>query len=333
MATKKLTNLIIDDRLKDRKILRLDDVQYSKTKINWQCLACSYVWQATPNKITIQNTGCPSCCRHIALTDQIVDIRIAHRPLTREDPIQGTNTSIKWHCIDCDHTWVNTPNNVMNKNQGCPKCAGNMTITNQRVDDELNSYNSKLKRIGDYINASTSIDFVCTLCNTKIKINATRVLYNKQLTCRQCSINITRHKHKGGYNQELFNLHPELKTTPARLYVVRASCKNDNFVKVGITTRSIKQRFSSMPYVVIQEIVYEHFTTLYAAFLLEQLILTETHPYKFYTNSKFNGYTECIQDNIVAIENIQLLIANNEYDRNIELAEKQPQPEMFLASC
>ncbi len=53
--------------------------------------------------------------------------------------------------------------------------------------------------------------------------------------------------------------------------------------------------------------IIEYKTTLFDAFVKEQKLLVDLHEYKFFSNYKFNGYTECfkISDDIINIfENI-----------------------------
>lgn len=56
-----LSNEIVDERIKDRKIKRLDDYVHTHFKINWQCLKCDHKWLTTPHGVMTDGTGCPKC--------------------------------------------------------------------------------------------------------------------------------------------------------------------------------------------------------------------------------------------------------------------------------
>jgi hypothetical protein len=58
---KKLNNTVIDDRLKDRKIIRIDDYINSRTKIKFKCLVDGHEWYAKPSNVLNIKQGCPLC--------------------------------------------------------------------------------------------------------------------------------------------------------------------------------------------------------------------------------------------------------------------------------
>ena len=99
--------------------------------------------------------------------------------------------------------------------------------------------------------------------------------------CKKCT-------KKGGFSFEFFENNPEEKATPAILYVCRLHSDTEDFFKIGITTRTIKDRFRSIPYE--YEIIYELPTTLYQAFMVEQKLLELLPPY--YPFQYFDGITE-----------------------------------------
>jgi hypothetical protein len=57
----KLTNEDVDLKLKNKNILRLQDVINSATKISVQCLTCSFIWNSSPHNLLTKNRGCPKC--------------------------------------------------------------------------------------------------------------------------------------------------------------------------------------------------------------------------------------------------------------------------------
>ena len=81
---KKLTNIIVDEKLSDRNIKRIDNYTGNHIKINWICLICNYTWAAMPYAILNSKTGCPKCANKVKLTNEIIDQRFESR-FTRND--------------------------------------------------------------------------------------------------------------------------------------------------------------------------------------------------------------------------------------------------------
>lgn len=120
----KLSNEVIDFRLKDREIIRIGDYKGNKKNIDWQCLKCDNVWPASPKSITVSKSGCPRCSKREILTNDIVDKRLIdkNRTIKRISDITGGNSHNKWQCLKCNYIWPASPDNVLNNNSGGPKC-------------------------------------------------------------------------------------------------------------------------------------------------------------------------------------------------------------------
>lgn len=55
-----ISNEIFDERIKNRNILRLDNIINCRTKIKFECKECSYIWMTVPDAI-MRGGGCPAC--------------------------------------------------------------------------------------------------------------------------------------------------------------------------------------------------------------------------------------------------------------------------------
>jgi len=64
LHSKILTNNIVDKRLENRLIKRIGKYVNNSTKIDFQCLKCDNIWQATTGNILNNNTGCPYCAEY-----------------------------------------------------------------------------------------------------------------------------------------------------------------------------------------------------------------------------------------------------------------------------
>src|ERR1700679_740879 len=155
---KKLTNKIIDYRLSDRQIERVDDYQDSTTKITWICLICKYKWMAKPNSVLLSIHGCPKCAKLLPLTNEIIDSKIEYRNIKRLDDCINSSTKIRWQCIICNYIWLTKPNAIFT-GTGCARCSKRIKLSNDIIDERINQIGSKIIRIGNYINSLTKIQF------------------------------------------------------------------------------------------------------------------------------------------------------------------------------
>lgn len=65
-----VTNEKIDSALADRPIRRLEQARGSIIKINWQCNRCNHIWNAAPNDILNNLTGCPVCVHVVSMEER-----------------------------------------------------------------------------------------------------------------------------------------------------------------------------------------------------------------------------------------------------------------------
>jgi len=86
--------------------------------------------------------------------------------------------------------------------------------------------------------------------------------------CRKCA----DEQLAGKYSEKYFDRFPERKIKPAIIYYIKIKLGEDVFYKVGITTTSVKNRFSSAYKGVTVNTMTELRTTLYLAYLLESKI-------------------------------------------------------------
>jgi glutaredoxin len=159
---RRLTNEIIDKRIKGRSIKRVGEYVNNRTKIKWKCLIDNHEWEAIPNNVVYNCSGCPLCYAvDRYLTDEIIDNRIKGKHIKRVSKYTNTNVKILWECLDvkCGHKWKSLVSSVLHANSGCPVCSGNMKLTNEIIDERLKY--RPIKRIDDYITGRTNIKFKC----------------------------------------------------------------------------------------------------------------------------------------------------------------------------
>ena len=186
----KLTNEIIDIRLKNRDIKRLDNYINNHTNINFKCLIenCNHIWSAKPSNITcIGQRGCPKCANHIKLTNLDVDNRLLGRNIRRLNNYVNNLYKINFKCLieNCNYVWSSTPRDIFT-GCGCPKCANNIKLTNEIIDEKLMGRN--IKRIDDYITTNINISFQCLTenCNYIWETSPSNII-NNESGCPLCN--------------------------------------------------------------------------------------------------------------------------------------------------
>lgn len=144
---------------------------------------------------------------------------------------------------------------------------------------------------------------------------------NLKQGCPQC-YNDRRPGSMGGYCYDYFQNNPTEKNIQGKLYIVEMTGKTDNFIKVGITKRTIKERFAVSGLgdkYFDKRIVHELSLPLYDAWLLEQKILKDLKEYQYFPNYKFSGQTECFKVKDVVFNHIEQCIMTIQGENNVNI--------------
>lgn len=112
-------------QIKDRPFKLLGKYINSKTKIEFQCNICSFIWLAAPTNI-LSGRGCPSCGKalrktHEQFSQEVKDITLLTKYISNR-------SNIKCKCNRCEYVWI-TKANILNQGHGCPKCSGQVYNT------------------------------------------------------------------------------------------------------------------------------------------------------------------------------------------------------------
>lgn len=118
-----LSNDIVDQRLFNRNIVRIGNFVRSDFKIDFKCLECNSIWNATPNSVLNIESGCPYCCVNAPMTNEYIDECLKNRFILRIGDYKGSLIKIKFQCLIDNYVWNAIPNNVINNMTGCPNCS------------------------------------------------------------------------------------------------------------------------------------------------------------------------------------------------------------------
>jgi very-short-patch-repair endonuclease/predicted nucleic acid-binding Zn-ribbon protein len=156
---RRLTNEIMDKRIKNRPIVRLGEVVDTETCVLWKCTIDGLEWMARPNDIS-KGKGCPKCAGKLPITNEIMDERLKDKQIQRLGNIINSGSRILFRCLVDGHEWMATPSSVSYKS-GCPKCAGNLPLTNERVDERIADMH--IRRLGNVVNSGIKIAWKCLI--------------------------------------------------------------------------------------------------------------------------------------------------------------------------
>lgn len=186
----------------------------------------------------------------------------------------------------------------MRRGEGCKLCCNNrMALTKSKgVDYYINIHKENNKDLYTYPKEQTLYNSERKLIvNCHVHGNFTPSLSNLlsvNCGCRQCF------ESKGGYySKEYFIKNPKDKDLKAILYLIKVYDNDESFYKIGITKRTVYDRFKNktlMPY--NYDIVYEFETNLYNAFIMENKLKDLYFKQKYIPNKDFGGMYECIND-------------------------------------
>lgn len=182
-------------------------------------------------------------------------------------------TKLNILCNSCNNIFVQDPHSHL-KGKGCPLCgkqkqkeninkANVLSITNRKnafiknantIHGNKYSYNDI-----EYVNNSHKINIFCLKCNAYFKQTPTAHLDGSG--CQQCAIN-KRHEYFGWTKTHFINACIRNNNGLGKLYIIKCFNQDEEFYKIGITSRSIGVRFGTnkrMPYkfTIIREIVDE----------------------------------------------------------------------------
>ena len=89
--------------------------------------------------------------------------------------------------------------------------------------------------------------------------------------------------------------HPSKMNSSCTLYVIECYSEDEKFIKVGITTKTVKERYCKTSLGGYDyKTLYEHHSTLINCSELEQSILIGFNDYQYIPESKFGGSSECL---------------------------------------
>lgn len=241
---------------------------------------------------------------HSKTKEQFInDANVVHGDIYNYSLSEYVNNKTKIKIICKEHgVFEQTPQSHIKQKSGCGTCSYIERGDKRKNTTEQFIINAK-KIHGDrydyslveYTGIKNKVEIVCSEHGSFMQIAGGHI-HGKQ-GCPFCW-EANRIGGHGGYNNEFFINNNQEKTALARLYVIEMVGKSDHFIKVGITKRTIKERYAIAGMgdkYLNKTIIHEIPMFLYDAWLLEQKILDNLKEYQYFPNCKFNGQTECLK--------------------------------------
>jgi len=188
-----LPNSEIDTELQILNIKRIDEFSQTRrmgASMTFQCLKCDCVWTTSLTHIINGGKKCPNCViNNRRLNNNIIDERLMPLHIKRLTDYNIVDKTAKFLCLieDCHYEWTALASSVSLNKKGCPKCGGNIKLTNEDVDNRLQGRN--IKRLENYISNEVPIKFQCLIesCG-RIWSTAPNCVLNIKSGCPWCNV-------------------------------------------------------------------------------------------------------------------------------------------------
>jgi hypothetical protein len=193
------------------------------------------------------------------------------------------------------------------RGRGCPHCG--LLRRNDKLRLGLDRFIEKSNivhnykydySLSDYVNTETKIEIICPIHGSWKSKAGSHMAGNG---CAKC---VNHSENSIGFSRHRFI--SKCKNNQASLYIIGMSKKDESFIKIGITTQSLKQRFNNKRGHKVFRFM-EIINLSGSIWDLEKYLHECLLPYKYIPKTKFDGYTECF--NFKAMMDIQKLLLDN----------------------
>lgn len=280
-------------------VLLSNEYNGDNEKLKWKCLNDGNIWNSRFGNIR-HNKGCPKC----AINKKRLNINIIKEKLFKINPnieilsdkYINNETKLKCKCLIDGYEW-NSPWNKLQENRGCKKC-----FNRRQSENKMSTLDfvNKSKKVHD--NTYQYDNTIYEAYNKKVLICCKRHGIFEQIPsvhtsgkgCPKCGIE----NHGGSYNLKNAEKNKlKFENIESTLYIISCYNNEEIFYKVGITRRSVSERFSSIADIPYKyKTIIEYKDNLYNCIILEKEIHKQNDVYRYIPRIKFGGYTECFSN-------------------------------------
>lgn len=256
------------------------------------------VFEKAPNKHISSKQGCPKCSKEFSLQKFIKKAIVIHgnKYDYTNSVYNKDNKKINILCLAHDKEFILDANGHL-RGQDCQMCGQEKRIKNRTFSQEEFIKKANLVHNNKYIYTLTSykhnkekIAIICPI-HGKFMQRASNHIQGKG--CTHCN-------HKPTYSRAEWIAMCNSKESSPIVYIIRCFNLNEEFVKIGITSRSIYSRFmgnSKMPY--SYEVIKEIKGSPDFVWDKEKELHSQFKQYKHNPLIYFAGETECFNNSIL----------------------------------
>lgn len=278
----------------------------NNTPIEIYCPDHGYFWQTPANHLV--GKKCRKCSgRLIENTEQFIDaatqLHNDRYTYERAKYVRANRRTV----ITCpDHGDFDQTPNAHLAGKGCNKCQGHGLSTEEWVAraNEIHFNRYDYSRT-NFVDSTTD---VMIGCNAHGFFLQDPVGHTQGRGCRKCADEI---RVLGSTIQDIALNGSEIL---GRLYVLNIFSDEENFFKIGITSKSVKQRWKNLPEEYDYEILADLHMNIVKAYQLEQSLLIELESHRYIPKTYFGGITECLTKNPIEL-NHELEVLTSEDDK------------------
>lgn len=208
----------------------------------------------------------------------------------------GPRWQTRWNCVcDCGTEKIVLASNLTtgkSKSCGCGAEENRRRCNKKAMLSEAEVYEQSDKNgfiyLGGFKGVNKPALFRCQECEHRFQMQAQHAVYGMS-RCPKCR----NRTHGSSLSDKFFENYPQLKEAPCNVYLLKLKSDSEEFWKIGVTRRPLKQRIRQLPYEVVEQEFVE--TTLWRGYLLEKQLKQSIQNYRYTPQVDFCGWTECFQ--------------------------------------
>ncbi len=216
----------LEEFLEGDTIRLAEDASYvdQRTKIDFICNICEEECKLAPKNVYRDNTRCPQCFGRKRTKEGVQShLNFLNKGIKVLSEYTNALTKMSCRCEKCNHRWESRYTTLMYN--GCPGCNKYSKWTTEDFVQTIQSM-KPITVLSKYKHAGATVDCQCNVCGTKWSPMPGNLLRPDKVSCPSCA--------KSGYDP----------SKPGYLYYLRVYDEDQVYWKIGITSRSLKERFN-----------------------------------------------------------------------------------------
>lgn len=151
-------------------------------KHNVACKKCGHKWNATTKSLLTGRSGCPECHRLTkTLSVDVVKAKLEKKGIRLIGDYISSGHKTVIGC-KCGHKWNTTLTQILHNGAGCPRCAGNIQYSDEKIMSMLPP-NISLK--GEYTGMNKETLFMCEYGHC-FKCTPSNIIHQGHHDCPTC---------------------------------------------------------------------------------------------------------------------------------------------------